>query len=364
MPSLNRVLAIVLLGVGCNTPERGPSSYDDFREQAIQNYCEHQMFCGHLGKSETTHCPLEITLNFPAKVDLPASIELGRMKFSPAAAQRCLDALKSAPCDRSLEQAKLRRACQGIVRPAAPIGGTCHGPGECVGGECVQRDPSTCGGRCVAFLTLGSACVEYSKTPEETCDPSTSFCAREPVGSGVGPFTCHPRRQIGQPCSGGTHCASGLQCNVTGLCADEAPILGRDAQCAVGMLCDQGLYCAGTCTAQKGEAESCNSGGACQDGLQCHGLRYENFQLTQLGDCSGFSDLGGACDPSATIGSTGCPGSQVCEAGTCVFPHPFPDFPPPTVGYHQACGTEQCHYGLVCVANRCEFPVSSYGACP
>lgn len=356
-------LVLALGVVGC-----GPSSFEDFRTQAVQISCEQQLRCGLVGKSEKlTRCelPVEVfSLIQPDAVsDLIGAIKHGRMRFNSGGAQSCLDAMRSAPCEPTAAQQKLQRYCHNIVQPAAGIDTACDGPGECEGGSCRQTQ-FLCEGRCVAHPFPGSVCVPFGGRPEETCDPTTQVCLSDGADGGTGVFTCRLRRQFGQPCTpGADECAFGFVCDEKGRCNDP-PRLGRGAPCAaVGTLCDDGVYCAptGTCTGQKRNAEPCDNVIACENGLLCLGLQTAAGQVTRPGECHGFVDLGGSCDPAADAFATGCPASQQCDpTGTCKS-----DGQPARAAYHEPCGgTVQCKNGLLCDGTVCQFPVGYNGACP
>jgi hypothetical protein len=362
-----RLWALVLcLGLGGANLGCGPSSFEDFRSQAVQASCDQQVRCGRIGATEkVTRCrlPTEVfaVIQPFAFSDLPGAIKLGRMKFNSGGAQSCLDALRSAPCEPVAAQIKLERYCHNVVQPAAGIDSPCDGPHECEGGTCVQAS-SGCEGRCVAHPFPGSVCVPLGGPPAQTCDPTTQFCAQDAFDGGLGPFTCHLKRQFGQGCNSGDECAFGFVCDEKSRCNDP-PRLGRGAPCtAVGTLCEDGVYCAptGICTGQKGNAEPCDNAIACHNGLQCLSLQSAAGQVTRAGTCHGFVDVGGSCDPAADPGSTGCPASQLCSAtGTCVA-----DGAPARAGYHQPCSTTQpCEFGLACDAGKCEFLLGHNGAC-
>jgi hypothetical protein len=291
MPRLSLIalaLNVLALGAGCN-----PSSYDDFRSQLQTRWCNRELRCGIVGRSETSHCGVS-PYALSGSVDVGAAIGDGRMKFHPDNARECLSAIDSAPCDFGQAIPDFYRHCHGVLGPSVEVGGTCFGDEECVGGACIGAD---CGGTCVAFASPGAPCRASGGTPGETCDPTVQFCDG----------TCQRKRGQGADCTADEQCLFAFVC-VDGKCADIPRVKDGDVCSAMGPPCQDGSYCDGNglCAPQLAGGQTCPTQQyACSDGNTCI-----------AGTCAPWLDTGGAC--VATVdNSGGCAFGVACSGGAC-----------------------------------------------
>lgn len=338
---MRTALVVLLLACAC-----GPGSYEDFRNQLVDSSCTRARRCGHAGRGERQSCGTDDVLTLlhdsatdragADALDLPASIAEGRLGYDPVNAQRCLDAVSSAPCDAALAARSEGLVCDVVVRPRAAMGETCRSDLECEGGVCVHA-PS-CAGTCVPYASYGAACG----TPDlaNTCDPTVAWCDG----------TCRPKRGKGQPCGSDVECVIGAVC-IAGRCADPVT-LDDGAMCGNGDPCRSGRYCdpaTRLCNKQLQRGLACASATACQDGLVCRGLDGD----TQ-GTCTDWQDVGSSC---STTGVSGCPASQTCIAGVCTAP--------PFVPYAaERCVTATCAPGLGCnLLQVCDWLRPRAGSC-
>lgn len=334
-------LVVLLLACAC-----GPGSYEDFRNQLVDSSCARARRCGYAGHGERASCRTDDVLALlhdaaadraaPDALDLPASIGEGRLGYDAVNAQRCLDAVASAPCDPVLATRSQGRSCDVVVRPRAATSETCTSDLECEGGVCLH-EPS-CAGTCVPYASYGAPCGTGDVA--HTCDPTVAWCDG----------TCRPKQGKGKACGSDVECAVGLAC-IVGRCADpvaldDGALCGDGDPCRSGRSCDPGTR---RCTKQLRRGMACASANACQDGLACRGL-----EGSTPGTCTDWQDVGSSC---STTGVSGCPASQACVGGVCMAPAPVPYTA-------ERCVTATCAAGLGCnLLQVCDWLRPRAGTC-
>ena len=311
----------------------GPGSYAEFRDQLVDASWHRAQRCGYAGRADRFACHTDDVLAVlhdsatdraaPDALDVQAAIAAHRLGYDSVDAQRCLDAVSSAPCDPVLAARTQGQICNVVVRPRVAAGEHCASDLECEGGACLH-EPS-CAGTCIAYAGYGAACGDdASPSVAQRCDPTVAWCDG----------TCQPKRAKGKVCGADRECAVGYAC-VAGHCAD--PVTLEDgAACGGGDPCKRGRACnpvSRRCEKQLQRGLPCDSALACQDGLACVGLAAGTRGL-----CADWQDAGAAC--SAT-GQSGCPLTQACESGVCVAPAVVP-----YAG--ERCVTGPCAIGLGC----------------
>ena len=292
-------LALWAAAGGCG----GPSSYDDFRDQVASRWCARLIRCGQLGASEGGQCPAAPPLGLDttgADLDIDSALDSGGLQFHGGRAQRCLEAINSAPCSSAQSALDFTRYCNAIVEPRLGPGKACLASQECLGGGCVEATVG-CGGTCAAFATTGAACMPAAPgiDPSLQCDPTVHFCGSD--------GTCQLQKPSGATCASDAECTFDLVC-VAGKCVD--PPRSRAGQACGGSQppCLDALGCneKGLCATRVGIGSACSADGDdCQAGLVCVG-----------GKCSAWSDAGGACVVT-TSGASGCPSTQTCVNSVC-----------------------------------------------
>lgn len=331
-------LALWSAAGGCG----GPASYDDFRDQVASRWCDRLVRCGQLGASEVSQCPAAPPLGLVtggADLDIDAALDAGALQFHGGRAQRCLEAIKSAPCSVAQSALDFTRYCNAIVEPRLVPGKACRASQECLGGGCVETTVG-CGGSCVAFAATGAACMPGATDPSLLCDPTVHFCGSD--------GTCQLQKSAGGACAGDTECTFDLAC-VAGKCAD--PPRGRAGQVCGGSAppCLDGLGCNenGRCVSRVGSGSACSADGDdCQAGLVCVG-----------GKCSAWSDAGGACLVAAS-GASGCPATQTCVNSVCQPATTAVSGP----GSH-CTGDDGCGDSLWCDGSLCSYRNGLGGSC-
>src|SRR5688572_10925761 len=89
------LLALALTAAAC-----GPGSYGELRDELVGASCEWARRCGYVGASDRASCPVDDSLSIfhdttmeraaPSAVDVPATIEAGRMRYDSVNADGCL----------------------------------------------------------------------------------------------------------------------------------------------------------------------------------------------------------------------------------------------------------------------------------
>src|SRR5512145_529654 len=83
-------------------------------------------------------------------------IEQKTIRYEPAKAQACLDAVATLNCDELLNRDQ--PACLAALDGTVAIGGDCDLSEECKGSAICQSSDGTCPGKCVALLSAGQSC--------------------------------------------------------------------------------------------------------------------------------------------------------------------------------------------------------------
>jgi hypothetical protein len=319
----------------------GPGSYTEFRDELVTRSCDRDRRCGVIGATESCGVPEALALTAAGPLDVPSAISDGRLRFDARAAQDCLDAMASAPCDPAAAALHLRAKCHAVVRPNVATGGACDTDDECVGGHCVAC-------RCFAWPPPGNACTRGAAG----CDPTVEYCGGDPA-------TCRLHKQAGDDCEEDDECAFPLVCRRV----DKRIQCGNLSQLSDGKPCDGGVcgddsYCApsGRCAVRHGENAPCDSPAGCGARLACGQLGAD------AGVCKPWRDDGEACADGL------CPASQTCVPGggdpdlgfdgTCRGDAHRP------AGPHDSCDTRACAAGLFCAVDKtCEFLRLLVGGC-
>ena len=234
-----------------------------------------------------------------------SAIAAGTLEYDGAAANRCLDAVRSASCG---DVTITPRSCENVFVGSVALGSSCATSEECAG---------------EAYCMVESMC----------------------------PGTCTATRGSGMPCADDDECNTDLVC-ISGSCGTP---VGEGASCTDEDECAGLLSCFNDrCTsfpdlATAGMGDACDpeAGTLCRAGLSCVIVGFDPATETVNWECVGRSSSGGACnfgipDP--------CPGGQACDAdiGTGSFEGTCQALP--TAG--MPCETE-CAGDLECLEGTC-----------
>jgi hypothetical protein len=227
---------------------------------------------------------------------------------NPTHTEACSQAIATWDCSSYIDNVGQPLACQQQTGALA-VGAACVVAGQCQTGFCAVLPGSECG-VCAAAPTAGASCADLTTCgPGMTCTSDTKTCVvfggansacgtGAPCGAGLACVganattntrgTCQVEQtQIGATCDPalktGTGCDrnAGLVCNSTSKTCQTATISPAGGQCGTvnhqPALCSAGTCTGasgatpGTCVANAGEGESCDTanGPACLAGARC-----------------------------------------------------------------------------------------------
>jgi hypothetical protein len=302
------------LVIGC-----GPSSFDDFHAQLAKISCDRDVKCGVVAAAERALCaPPDEILAYATGAQIPDTVDgelqAHRLRFVSSGAESCLEAVRAAACRYGhAPGGEIALACHHVIAPGVGTGAACQGPGECIGGICIEPDP-TQPGACVPYPVPGARCdpAALPLTQVVSCDPSVEYCGMSgPADLGAGDFVCLRHKLRGERCAADVECGFGQIC--TGGKCDLPPTLPLGAACdRQAPLCRDDQYCDATsvCAKLQKSGAPCDDPTSCQDGLACVGLAPG-----ASGVCTPFFDAGQACTTGAMI--SGCAASDACTSGVC-----------------------------------------------
>jgi hypothetical protein len=240
--------------------------------------------------------------------EVGAAVEAGLIEYRRAKAEQCLDELAAKGCNELYFDHDLPASCNEALVGKVANGGECHDfyGAECAEGFC-EVDACAAPGTCTAFKAAGAWCYPYySKECGAglTCDESEWKCVAK---------TTATTATLGQECGG-------------------------------GVICQEGLYCDGTCTTRIARGEECDGDHQCAIGNWCVGADGTST-------CQPWKRVGASC----TVEAWECVNGAYCAAnGKCTAY--------PTV--NGACGAAEGSEWRFCVESWCDFaPDSDVGTC-
>jgi len=277
--------ALGLVAVGC-TGSTGPAfpTVGDFCVAKAQAECQIAPICA----IDPAACQTirEQVCNSVATEETAAP---STRAYTPANAQACIDALKTAYSISEITYQQLvgpgsiTDKCERVFVGTADKNQPCQTDYDCISNRVCAMVPATTTTVCAdpVAKNQGDGCAN----PGEQCQ-GNAYCAGQ-----QGLFMCMPSAQIGQPCSPTVPCSSSLRCQ-TGTC---------QARLAAGEACRTGDDCASG-------AAYCDpyAGDICTVGLTF---------ATKAADCAGYELLpeassgdGGGSDPVPQEGGRGALG--------------------------------------------------------
>jgi len=299
---------LLLVMAGCG----GGIVAGDFPGAFAKAVCQQQARCRTAAAYEERLCEDEIAGLYAP--DLAKAIKAGRAQFVPGQAQKCLDGISAAGCDRI--PADVAEACTNAVKGLLATDAQCNWAYECASGLCIPQQLGACPATCLMPVAEGGTCPAKSGAG---CDDRLGLRCIASV--------CSKLHSQGQPCTFDSDCAVALYCSAAGACEPR----GNDqASCNAGNECAAGQYCqlfdpGGLCHKKVAQGKPCGEDQAhaisaaveCEDGLVCMGFTGGKG-VPVTGTCSAPSDVGGACTTGAGI--TGCAQGLDCVNGKCALP--------------------------------------------
>ena len=243
--------------------------------------------------------------------------------------------------------------CASNLRCSADIGGSCIQPR--------QRGQSCSGlgqGSCASGLAcdISGVCRAEPGLLGDPCGAGVPCASNLRCSADIG-GSCVEPRQRGESCSGlgQGSCASGLACDISGVCRAEPGLPGDP--CGVGVPCASAYGCSaeigGICEERDGVNEVCSGvgQGSCQAGLVCDVLRRCRHEVPREGEACGpfapcedglFCQAGTqTCRALKTVGE-GCSAFNPCQDGLSC----------------EICATAGCGYPLQCFPNANDGAIS------
>jgi hypothetical protein len=309
-------VSIVVSGVaiGCSG-HGGGLSPSQYTAEAAQALCDYEVRCGLF--ADQAGC-LAFGQTAP-DATLQPLLDSGKATFDGVAAQACLDAISTVPCDQTQMAARVvPDACSRFVRGTVAMGGACEQNAECQSGACDVPDcgSACCSGTCGAAQAPGGSgdpCATRAcdaglacSTASDTCVPlagSGAGCTLPSdcdYGLGCAGGICQPLPAVGQPCAAGQCADVGAVCNASGTCV----MLGLPgAPCTTAADCSPYATCDvanGTCAALPTAGQACTT--ECSDGSYCNGTCMvpgsDGAPCTRDGQCASRYCGGSACAPA------------------------------------------------------------------
>jgi hypothetical protein len=319
---LRTVGVVGIFAIACGH-DGGGISATDYAGQEAAAFCDYEVRCGLFANQTSciSYGAIYVDPSFSMLVDS------GKVTFDGNAAQACLDALSTVPCDQTQMAARVTpSACNDIVTGTVAMSGTCEQNAECQSDACVLPDcgSACCTGSCGAAQApagsgepcvtracdVGLACSETSQTCVPLGGSGAGCMLTEDCSYGLGCVggECATLPAIGDPCPDGECADLGAVCNAQATCV----MVGLPgAPCATAEDCSPFAACNGTtCVALPTVGQPCAT--ACSDGSYCTGNDGSGS-----GTCIAPAGNGAACTrgpqcASHYCGSGGCEAAPVC----------------------------------------------------
>ncbi len=309
-----RALGVVgIFAIACSH-DGGGISASDYAAQEAAAFCDYEVRCG-LFADQPSCISFETIYVDPSFLML---VDSGKVTFDGNAAQACLDAISTTPCDGTQMAARITpSACNAIVVGTVAMSGACEQSAECQSGACVVPDcgSACCTGSCGAAQApagSGEPCLTRACDVGLACNETSETCVAL-GGSGAGCMyfddcayglgcaggECAPLPAIGAPCPDGECADVGAVCNEQATCV----MVGLPGSpCATDDDCAPYVTCNGTsCVTNPTLGQPCTT--TCSDGSYCGS-----------GTCVAPAGSGAACTLDAQCASRYCGGSAGCEA--------------------------------------------------
>jgi hypothetical protein len=256
------------------------------------------------------------------------AIALGRIRFDPEAAARCIATRFPAGTCVVGNADWENPSCARVVRGNIPDGARCFDSLECAPTSfCDGGCPGVCrpARRAQETVALDEACApglypgSFNADGTRRCEapipggascalPNGRSCHPDYFCDSAGSEACVPRRLPGEPCNGDWECTMFFICR-GGVCAPHA---SAGETCPDSPTCQEGLYCtddtAGVCRRMLGSGEGCGDRpDVCAEGCYCDGW------WTGAGVCRPRRRIHEPCHHHED-----CESRLACVNGTCV----------------------------------------------
>lgn len=295
----------VLLTAACDS-ETGDGVADLPLEEFVAAYeqaaCEHTVTCNYMPDVDTCKATMSRAIQKVRFARGVSAVAAGTIQYDAAAAQSCIEAVRSGSCQSGvLFPLSLRNACDGVFTGRKAEGEPCYDAVLCDGaasaceGAC---DDQCCMGTCRAGLGVAQLGEECSD--QKPCVDS-AFCGIDEI---TGLPSCLERVEAGQSCPYQGSCVIGYGCDPgSNTCFKQAPEGGSCNSSVAADVCSHiGEFCSPdtmTCQRYPGTGDPC-------------GLGCSRFGACSGTECVALPMAGGACPGNQ------CMGELECDAGTCL----------------------------------------------
>lgn len=229
------VLLCVIAPLACGVSPRSeaPGSYSEYLKRSSQLTCEARLRCCGTVCGSTEETAVRTTAAL-----LDRYLTRSLVSYDAEAAAACLQAQSQrlSDCDASVEGLPSIAACDRVLIPLNPVGGTCETKvtscvpeASCIQNRCVARPrvndactstvgcspPAYCNlstARCVPYIESGQPC----NTAGAMCNPGANLSCHPSV-------VCLPPQPDGAACANTSHCISRFCDPVARICAPAAP---------------------------------------------------------------------------------------------------------------------------------------------
>jgi hypothetical protein len=283
---MRTLAAMIALLAACGDNLAGPIAIADFSVAVREAVCQRLVRCGEIESLEVCHATnIGLTIAFTAS-DL-AAVDLGKVRYSGAAARSCIDGYASASCDRTSRSATtVPEACAAVLTGALPDGEACAFGQECRSLRCdVPRcNLACCTGHCVGDTPpppaqLGESCGQIACAADLRCNAAELCVSPHPRGAACAAdddcdydlicdqHQCAIPPTLGQACTSacrdeGTTCSSASRtCVEVGLAGAPCSITSRSSDCSPVYFCDRSSHC----SAGIALGQPCSLGDRCAD---------------------------------------------------------------------------------------------------
>ena len=298
---MRRALAILVALGACGDNIKG-IELDELEGSRRAAECERLVRCGSF--DDQASCVAFFRDDFdPA---LAASVDVGKLRFDPLAAEACNRALATRSCDATAADMRSDPPeCRHVLRGTIVPGANCVADRECTTGRCdapACTPDACCAGGCEAFAP--PAAIDAMCTADVGCVDG-AFCGSD--------LKCHALAAVGAECEEDDHCAVGLACiGATELQKGNCRALPKIGEACPYLRCAEiGARCDGSiCVAVGLTGDSCANANECSSFLYCDATSK----------CANIPGLGEACHGR-------CAGEAWCDfngapVGTCRSPQP------------------------------------------
>jgi hypothetical protein len=296
---------------------------DEFLAEYTAAVCRYLVRCGQMPDHGT--CAGAMHPEAQRSLVQPLSdAKSGKIRYDAERAASCLARFGAQACDGS-EAAAINAHCEPVFQGKVEPGGVCTSNAACTSGRCAMgacRTGQCCMGVCESRpprAAVGAPCGSGLGQAECVLE---AYCGRQPSGAGL----CEARVPAGQPCPQLDACASPAICRAAPDGTRTCVLRAKDGQsCADAMPCESSASaCDPTdriCKPRPLPGQPCLGGSICASYAVCVGGACQ--RRPAAGEAC--TNVGAPVDPGVPTGvdvpaALSCLGDNRCQGGRCVAP--------------------------------------------